>query len=127
MHPYLPSTSPDEQPPPWSAAEAQHRDPLRRAVRRVQRTFLAVNAPPLAVAVLLFPSTGIPSVRVAGHLTIGLAWGILQCGLLVASAYWYERTFARTCDPLVTSLTYDTPGSGSGTTRARHFADRCGW
>ena len=44
------------------------------------------------------------AVSVHGHLTLGLVWGILQCGLFVASAWWYETQSTRSGDPLEESL-----------------------
>ncbi len=89
MHP--PSVSTVHGGPPPSA--------LRRAVHRTQSVFLAVNAVPFAAGLLLFPFTAVASVRVAGNLTLCMAWGIAQCGLFAASAWWYENRSAHICDP----------------------------
>lgn len=128
MHSPLFSPPPGAQPRPYSshdAAQTQRYDALRRAARRAQYGFLAVNVPPLTVGILVLPSTEIASVHVVGHLTVGLAWGILQCGLFVAGAWWYERTCTRVCDPLMQSLISSAPGARA--TGATESADRYGW
>ncbi|MCX5230931.1 hypothetical protein ABZY16_00160 [Streptomyces sp. NPDC006553] len=116
MHPPFVSTAPGGQPP--SPA-------LRQAVHRAQRGFLAVNAVPLAAGLLLFPFTTVASVRVAGDLTLGMAWAIAQCGLFAGSAWWYEIRSARVCDPLEDSPT--SGGARAGTAWPAGAFDRQGW
>ncbi|MEU5060152.1 MULTISPECIES: hypothetical protein [unclassified Streptomyces] len=48
---------------------------------------------------MVFPFTDIPAVPVHGHLTLGLVWGILQCVLFVATAWWHETRSTRLCGP----------------------------
>ncbi|GAA5215817.1 hypothetical protein GCM10023323_66360 [Streptomyces thinghirensis] len=116
MHPPFVSTVHSDQPP--SPA-------LRHAVHRVQRVFLAVNAVPLAAGLLLFPFTTAASVRVAGNLTLCMVWGIAQCGLFAASAWWYENRSARMCDPLEDLPASDAPRAGTAWTPGAF--DRQGW
>ncbi|MEU2927159.1 hypothetical protein ABZ636_19230 [Streptomyces sp. NPDC007251] len=72
----------------------------RIAARRTQRVFVIANAVPLAASTMVFPFTDIPAVPVLGHLTLGVVWGILQCGLFMATAWWHEARSTRLCDSL---------------------------
>lgn len=101
MHPVFSSPSPDRPPAPDPSLDAlrlRHGESLRRATRRAQRAFVAANAVPLAVGIALSLLTAVPAVHVYGHLTFGLIWGILQCGLFVATVWVYE-TRCTACDP----------------------------
>jgi hypothetical protein len=80
---------------------------LRETTHSAQRTFLVVNAVPLIVGVVLSCFTDIPAVPVYGQLTLGLVWGILQCGLFITTAWAYENRSTRSCDPIEQSLTVD--------------------
>ncbi|PVC76138.1 hypothetical protein DBP18_05165 [Streptomyces sp. CS081A] len=66
---------------------------------RVRRTFLTVNAAPLATGVVLSCSTSLSGVHVYGRLTLGLVWGTLQLGVFLAAVGWYEARSTRMCDP----------------------------
>jgi hypothetical protein len=37
---------------------------------------------------------------VFGHITLGLVWGILQCGLFVVTVWMYETRSTRLCAPV---------------------------
>ncbi|MFE3495828.1 hypothetical protein ACFXOS_22600 [Streptomyces sp. NPDC059175] len=105
MHsPFTPTTADGPRTP---------RNAFREALHGTQRTFLAVNAIPLAVSVALLPATNLASVRVGGHLTIGVVWGLLQCVLFVTSTWWYELRCTRACDPLEQPVTSGTPQPGN--------------
>ncbi|MER7536932.1 hypothetical protein ABTX77_19455 [Streptomyces sp. NPDC097704] len=60
------------------------------AGRAVRRTFLAVNAVPLGIGVVLSCSTALTAVRVYGRLTLGVVWAFLQLTLFLGSVWWYE-------------------------------------
>lgn len=110
MHLYFAPPPPDPQPTPHHAREAQllHRsESLRKRAHRAQRAFLAVNAVPLAAGIVLHSFTDVPAIPVYGRLTLGLLWGILQSGLFVATAWWYEARCTRSCDPIEHSLVSD--------------------
>ncbi|WP_405864014.1 MULTISPECIES: DUF485 domain-containing protein [unclassified Streptomyces] len=87
--------------------QRQRLDTLRETERRTQRAFLVVNAVPFTVGSVLSCFTDVPAVRVYGELTLGLVWGILQCGLFVATAWLYESRSTRSSDPIEQSLTSD--------------------
>ncbi|MFF7476731.1 DUF485 domain-containing protein [Streptomyces sp. NPDC008092] len=80
-------------------------DGLRKAVHRTQRAFVAVNLVPFAAGIVLSCFTDVPAVAVFGKLTLGLVWGVLQCVLFVATAWWYESRSTRLFDPVEESLT----------------------
>ncbi|WP_225804454.1 hypothetical protein [Streptomyces sp. NK15101] len=84
---------------------------FRRAVHRAQRTFLAVNAVPFAVGVVLSCTAGLAAAPVHGRLTLGLVWGVLQLGVFAGSVWWYENQVTRVCDPLEQSLVSEAPGA----------------
>ncbi len=67
--------------------------------RQIRRTFLAVNAVPLAVGVVLSCSTVLTGTRVYGRLTLGVVWGALQLGVFLVSVWWYEARSARPDGP----------------------------
>ncbi|GAA1138371.1 hypothetical protein [Streptomyces javensis] len=56
--------------------------------------------------------TAVPAVHVYGHITLGLVWGILQCGLFVATVWVYE-TRCTACDPVERPRTSDVPQAGA--------------
>ncbi|WP_424857891.1 hypothetical protein [Streptomyces sp. SAI-170] len=82
-------------------------------MRRAQRVFLAVNAMPLAVGILLSCAAEAAAAPVYGRLTLGLVWGILQLGVFVASAWWYEVRSTRACDRLEQSSDPGVPLTGA--------------
>ncbi|WP_262706365.1 MULTISPECIES: hypothetical protein [Streptomyces] len=63
-------------------------------MRRAQRAFVAANAVPLVVGIALSLLTAVPAVHVYGHVTLGLVWGILQCGLFVSGLYTLGDLFS---------------------------------
>ncbi|MEU9171569.1 hypothetical protein AB0D34_27845 [Streptomyces sp. NPDC048420] len=71
----------------------------------MQRAFLVVNAVPFAVGSVLSCFTDVPAVPVHGNFTLGMAWGLVQCGLFVATAWLYENRSTRSSDPIEQSLT----------------------
>ncbi|MFD0440950.1 hypothetical protein [Streptomyces chartreusis] len=85
---------------------------LRETDHRAQRSFLVVNGVPFAIGAVLSCFTDVPGVAVHGDLTLGLIWGILQCALFVASAWWFEVRSTRTSDPIERSLASDAPRTG---------------
>lgn len=103
------------------ARDAEQRtraDHLREAVHRAQRAFVAVNLVPFVVGIVLSCFTDVPAVAVYGKLTLGLVWGVLQCVLFVATAWWYENRSTRVFDPVEDSLTarvHQTEVSGAVT------------
>ncbi|MET7655544.1 MULTISPECIES: hypothetical protein [unclassified Streptomyces] len=80
-------------------------DSLRESAHRAQRAFLVVNAVPFTVGTVLSCFTGVPAVPVYGEFTLGMVWGIAQCGLFVATAWLYESRSTRSSDPIEQSLT----------------------
>ncbi|POX47537.1 hypothetical protein C3489_29300 [Streptomyces sp. Ru71] len=82
-------------------------------MHRAQRRFLAVNAVPLAVGVVLSCAAGLAAAPVYGRSTLGIVWGILQLGVFVGSVWWYEDHSTRVCDPLEQSLTSGMPLAGA--------------
>ncbi|MFE7093609.1 hypothetical protein [Streptomyces erythrochromogenes] len=76
-----------------------------------QRTFLAANGVPLATGIGLSCFTDVPAAPVHGQFTLGMVWGLVQCGLLVATAWWYETRSARACDPHENSQLSRRPGA----------------
>ncbi|MFI8997387.1 hypothetical protein [Streptomyces sp. NPDC053542] len=82
-------------------------------MHRAQRVFLAVNAVPLAVGIVLSCAAELAAVPVYGQLTLGLAWGILQLGVFAGSVWWYESQATRVCDPLERSLASGAPVTGA--------------
>ncbi|KUO07224.1 hypothetical protein AQJ58_36415 [Streptomyces sp. DSM 15324] len=106
MHPHIPPTPPGPPAPhPAAAAEQQQLNSLRESTHRAQRAFLTVNAVPFTIGTVLSCFTGVPAVRVHGVLTLGMVWGILQCGLFVATAWLHEARSTRLSDPIEQSLT----------------------
>lgn len=101
MHPQFTPASP----PSGEALRHQRTENLSDTTHRAQRAFVVVNAVPFMTGILLSCFTDVPAVSVHGHLTLGLVWGILQCGLLVASTWLYETRSTRSGDPLEESLT----------------------
>jgi hypothetical protein len=109
IHPHRPEVSVHPQFTPASplsgeALRHQRTEDLSDTTHRAQRAFVVVNAVPFTTGILLSCFTDVPAVSVYGHLTLGLVWGILQCGLFVASAWWYETQATRSGDPLEESL-----------------------
>jgi hypothetical protein len=100
VHPHF-SPAP---PPSGEALRHQLAEALSTTTRRSQRAFVVVNGGPFLAGITLSCFTDVPTVSVHGHLTLGLVWGILQCGLFVASAWWYETRSRRSGDPLEESL-----------------------
>ncbi|MER6961886.1 hypothetical protein [Streptomyces sp. NPDC000618] len=108
MHPHLPPTPPGRPPtprPPLAATQLQRLDRLRESAHQSQRAFLVVNAVPFTVGSVLSCFTDVPAVPVHGEFTLGMVWGILQCGLFVATAWLYENRSTRSSDPFEQSLT----------------------
>lgn len=102
------------RPGPYLSQEAPQLarvEQLRQAVRRVQRTFLVVNGIPFVVGAVVFPFSKLPTLRVFGQFTLGMAWGIAQCGLFVAMAWLHETRSVRLCDPVEQSLLDGLPQS----------------
>ncbi|MFV6025841.1 hypothetical protein [Streptomyces sp. NPDC056264] len=91
----------------------QHAARSREHAQRSQRDFLTANGVPLAVGVYLSTFTDVPATSVYGQFTLGLLWGLLQCGLLVATAWRYETRSARECDPYEDSLLSLHPGGAT--------------
>jgi sulfite exporter TauE/SafE len=100
VHPHFPPAPP----PSGEALRHQLAEALGETTHRAQRAFVVVNAVPFMTGIMLSCFTDVPAVSVHGHLTLGLVWGILQCGLFVASAWWYETRSTRSGDPLEESL-----------------------
>ena len=110
----FPPTSPDHSPTASFSLDAvkfQRTESLREAIRRTQRTFLFVNGVPLVIGITLSTFTDIPAAPVYGQLTLGIVWGILQCGLFITTAWLYENQSALWCDPIERSLTSGMPQS----------------
>ncbi|MFD7966677.1 hypothetical protein ACFV5J_38420 [Streptomyces zaomyceticus] len=93
---------------PWQLAARS----LEHA-QRSQRDFLTANGVPLAAGVYLSTFTDVPATPVYGQVTLGLLWGLLQCGLLVATAWRYETRSTRECDPHEESLLSRRPGAAT--------------
>lgn len=114
MHSHFPPTPPGRPPTQHLSFDAlqrqlQRSESLREAVHRAQRSFLVVNAVPLAAGIVLSSFTDIPAEPVYGQLTLGVVWGILQLGLFVATAWLHETRSTRLCDPIEQSLTSGMP------------------
>ena len=108
MHPHVPPTpfgGPPAARPPLAATQRQRLDGLRESAHRAQRAFLVVNAVPFALGSVLSCFTDVPAVPVHGNFTLGMAWGILQCGLFVVTAWLYEIRSTRSSDPIEHSVT----------------------
>ncbi|WP_158718917.1 hypothetical protein [Streptomyces globisporus] len=80
-------------------------------MHRAQRVFLAVNAAPFAVGVVLSCTAELAAAPVYGRLTLGLLWGVLQLGVFAGSVWWYENQATHVCDPLEQSLMSEAPGA----------------
>ncbi|GAB3009160.1 hypothetical protein GCM10023080_089170 [Streptomyces pseudoechinosporeus] len=107
MHPHFSPTPPGRPPAPTPSADAlqrQRAEALSETTHRAQRAFVVVNAVPFTTGIALSCFTDVPAVSVHGPLTLGLVWGVLQCGLFVASAWLYETRSTRSGDPLEESL-----------------------
>lgn len=118
--PPIPPGRPAASDPAHDAVQLRHIGSLREATQRAQRAFLVVNAVPFVGGIALSSFTDVPALRVRGELTLGVIWGILQCGLFVVTAWLYESRSARSCDPLERSLTSGefqagTPGAARAT------------
>ncbi|WP_030691080.1 hypothetical protein [Streptomyces globisporus] len=84
-------------PPPPGHTPEPHPSPTALVRERdAQWTFLVANALPLAVGILLSWSSSLSGVRVYGHLTLGIAWGLLQLGIFMVTAWRYEDRAAGT-------------------------------
>ncbi|WP_344317488.1 hypothetical protein [Streptomyces javensis] len=115
VRPVFSSPSPDHPPAPDPSLDAlrlQHGESLRGTTRRARRALVAANAVPLVVGIALSLLTAVPAVHVYGHITLGLVWGILQCGLFVATVWVYE-TRCTACDPVERPRTSDVPQAGA--------------
>ncbi|MGX6751449.1 hypothetical protein ACM562_29725 [Streptomyces xantholiticus] len=88
----------------------QHADIHRHAVHRAQLVFLALNAVPFAVGVVLSCAAELAEAPVYGRLTLGLGWGILQLGVFAGSVWWYENRAMRVCDHLERHLMSEASG-----------------
>lgn len=111
MHPVFPSPSPDRPPAPDPSLDAlrlRHGERFRETTRRARRAFVAANTVPLAVGIALSLLTSVPAVHVYGHITFGLVWGVLQCGLFVATVWVYEAR-CTACDPVERARTSGMP------------------
>ncbi|AVV46801.1 hypothetical protein C6376_41265 [Streptomyces sp. P3] len=82
-------------------------DSLRVTTHRAQRAFLIVNAVPFAVSIVLSCFTDVPAVAVYGEFTLGLAWGIAQCALFVASAWLCDMRITQKSEPAEDFLASD--------------------
>ncbi|MER5966724.1 hypothetical protein [Streptomyces sp. NPDC002057] len=91
----------------------QHAARSREHAQRSQRDFLTANGVPLVVGVYLSTFTDVPATPVCGQVTLGLLWGLLQCGLLVATAWRYETRSTRECDPYEESLLSRRPATAT--------------
>ncbi|CAL9370511.1 hypothetical protein SUDANB105_00851 [Streptomyces sp. enrichment culture] len=85
---------------PVTDVRPQRVDLHRRAVRRAQLVFLALNAVPFALGVVLSCAAELAAAPVYGRFTLGLGWGILQLGVFAGSVWWYENRGMRVCDLL---------------------------
>ncbi|MFC6064026.1 hypothetical protein [Streptomyces ochraceiscleroticus] len=97
MRSYFVPKPPDES---VTDVRPQRADLHRHAVHRAQRVFLALNAVPFAVGVVLSCAAELAAAPVYGRLTLGLGWGVLQLGVFAGSVWWYENRATRVCDPL---------------------------
>ncbi|MGW7823589.1 hypothetical protein ACWGLF_36940 [Streptomyces puniciscabiei] len=114
MHSH-PAAAPVPGPSAYHEPEAellQCAESLRERTHQAQRALLAVNGVPFAAGILLSSFTDVPSVPVHGRLTLGLVWGVLQIGLFVTTACFYEARCTRSCDPLEHSLTCSIARAG---------------
>ncbi|NWF24790.1 hypothetical protein HW130_00660 [Streptomyces sp. PKU-EA00015] len=73
--------------------------------------FLALNAVPFAVGVVLSCAAELAKVPVYGRLTLGLGWGILELGVFAGSVWRYENRVMRVCDHLERPLTSGASGA----------------
>ncbi|MFD8952499.1 hypothetical protein ACFV0B_27000 [Streptomyces xanthophaeus] len=101
--------------------QRQHTARSRELVQHSQRGVLTANGVPLAAGIYLSSFTDVPATPIYGQVTLGLLWGLLQCGLLVATAWRYETRSPRECDPHEESLLSLHPGAA--TTFDAHPAD----
>ncbi len=111
MRPVFSSPSPDHPPAPDPSLDAlrpRHGESLRGTTRRARRAFVAANAVPLVVGIALSLLTALPAVHVYGHIPLGLVWGVLQCGLFVATVWVYE-TRCTACEPVERPRASDVP------------------
>ncbi|MFK0288764.1 DUF485 domain-containing protein [Streptomyces sp. NPDC090499] len=112
-HPF-PASSGDSSArhPAHDTVQSQRVDRLRETTHRLQRTFVLVNATPFVTGIALACFTKIPALSVYGKITFGLVWGLLQCGVFVATAWSYDSRSRRSCDPIAESLTVHELRSG---------------
>ncbi|MGW8363341.1 hypothetical protein ACWGK1_22550 [Streptomyces wedmorensis] len=68
------------------------------AARLIRKTFLVVNAVPLAVGILVSCATALAEITVYGRVTLGVVWGLLQLGVFLGSVWWYESRTTSRCD-----------------------------
>ncbi|MFF0559339.1 hypothetical protein [Streptomyces sp. NPDC004266] len=83
-------------PPPGHTPEPHPSPTVLVREREAQRAFLVANAVPLAIGILLSWSSSLSGARLYGHLTLGIAWGLLQLGVFVATAWRYDGHAAGT-------------------------------
>jgi uncharacterized membrane protein (DUF485 family) len=75
---------------------------LRAARRsRIAPVAVAVVGLYLLNAVLASTAADVMALRVVGHVNVGLALALLQCGTTLAVCRWYARYARTTVDPLV--------------------------
>lgn len=69
-----------------------HRARLQHhALQRAQLVFLALNAVPFAVGVVLSCAAEPAEASLYGRFTPGPGWGLLQLGVFAGSVWWYEN------------------------------------
>ncbi|WP_405729007.1 hypothetical protein OG885_09525 [Streptomyces sp. NBC_00028] len=103
------------QSPARDAAQVQLLDSLREVTHRAQRAFLVVNAVPFTVGIVLSCFTDVPAVAMYGKFTLGMAWGVAQCALFIATAWIYDVRSTRSSDLIEQALTSDAlPGEVPG-------------
>lgn len=106
--------------PPGGPPAPRHGASPDEIGRRVRRTFLTVNAVPLAIGVVLSCSTALTGTRVYGRLTLGVVWGAVQLGVFLVSVWWYEARSVRPDAPAERFFAPENPPTGNaGTSPAR--------
>ncbi|MGQ4387644.1 hypothetical protein [Streptomyces sp. SAS_270] len=127
MHPHVPPNLPDRplaSSPACDAAQLRGIAALRESVHRAQRAFLVVNGVPFIIGSALSCFTDVPAVQVSGKLTLGIVWGILQCALFVATAWWFENRSTRSSDSLEQALPSSAAHTGMSVAAS---VNRSGW
>lgn len=98
--PSYPGGLPDEggATPEAMTALAQLRAARRSKVFPVAAAVLGLY---LLYALLVSTARDVMAIRIVGHLNLGLALALLQCGTTMAACRWYSRYAHTTLDPLV--------------------------